>query len=620
MADDSHIYYVQGQELPSIGRAWYVDGSTTTLRNLSTGYTFTVQIGIGSTAYIVKTAGITGYNASTNPNVVIAFDPGELDGLEPGTYTLRLIARDGSGRDDVCRPDLTLHVERGMTSGGSLAPIAGGPLNLLSDVAITSAASGQILYHNGTEWVNGYSGFADGQRIRLSTSSETSGSFDNELIRLVAETQSAKATLAYQNYLDETEAWLQWHYYLHLYRTYSFAAASVDLTNDRIAVASLTTVTGVSEWRTTEKVVLTTTGTAPTGLTAGSTYYVRTSGGFVTFHATEADADAGTNKINLTGQGTGTHTITPDLAYRNNEHRHLSVELKRSDGSLQTSLSFPTGFDWPQISTFQADFNICDNGKFRILGEQGGHKQFVFGNTPNDNLVHDGQSYRWVMRQNIEAESGGNVGSNLQFVRLSDTGVALDTVVHMARGTGFVGIAGNTAPAVALDVGGVGTTAMRVGRANNSSQFCSYELATAATAYWALQMRNVSNNDAYMRDVINGRSIWIARQTGQFGLANGLEITRREIADTSITASVLDIVIAYTSLTATRTVTLPNTATSGQIFWIVDEAGTANVNPIVLDPSGATLINGAATYSINTARGGAVVQFNGSSYSTIMKW
>lgn len=607
--------FYRDQELPDIPLEWNDDDGQ--LIDFSTGWTFTGQIGRDGQIFVNLTSGITG--AATSPNVTVSLAAGVFAGVPAGIYQLIVYARRTSdGKDDVFPEDITIEIKDGFTDAGVLVPITGGSIDQLSDVTITSAAAGQIIYHDGTRWINGYTGFLDGSRLTLGTTVETSGSWDNELIRLQSLTISAKATLAYLDMSGDTQAWLQWHPYLHHYRTYTFTAANVDTTNNRIATANLTVASGVSEWRTVEYAAITTTGTTPGGLTAGSSYYVRTSGGFVTFHTTAADAAAGTNTIDLTTQGTGTHTLTPDLDYNNNNHQHLSVELRDALGAVQTRMSFPTGFNWAQIATFQSDFNICDGGKLKILGEQGANKQLVFGNTPSDNLVHDGLNHRWFNRQNTDAESGGNAGSNLQWVRASDTGAAIDVVLHLHRATGFVGVAGNTNPGVALDIGGVGTTAARVGR-GNTTQFASFVLGNAGTDQFSFQLRQ-NLTDAYIRDNVNGRNLAIFRQTGQLAVPNGFELARREIADAAVTVSASsDNVIAFTSLTASRTVTLPTAATTGQVFTIVDESGSASGGtPIVLSPASGT-INGAASFSITTARQAVTVQRTTAGYTIIGK-
>jgi len=64
-------------------------------------------------------------------------------------------------------------------------------------------------------------------------------------------------------------------------------------------------------------VVLTTTGTLPTGLSLATTYYVRNLGAStISFWPSAADAINLTNSINVTSTGTGTHTVTINYTAR----------------------------------------------------------------------------------------------------------------------------------------------------------------------------------------------------------------------------------------------------------------------------------------------------------------
>jgi hypothetical protein len=93
--------------------------------------------------------------------------------------------------------------------------------------------------------------------------------------------------------------------------TESFAPADVTLGTDAITIQD-----NVVKWVTGMLVTLTTTGTAPTGLTAGNPYYViRTGQGQIKLASSLANAQNGT-VIDITGQGTGVHTITHSRTVR----------------------------------------------------------------------------------------------------------------------------------------------------------------------------------------------------------------------------------------------------------------------------------------------------------------
>lgn len=91
----------------------------------------------------------------------------------------------------------------------------------------------------------------------------------------------------------------------------SFAAAAVTVATDLITIP-----TNVDKWITGMKVRATTTGTLPTGLALATDYFViRASATTIKLATTLALAVAGT-AIDITAQGSGTHTLTHTLATR----------------------------------------------------------------------------------------------------------------------------------------------------------------------------------------------------------------------------------------------------------------------------------------------------------------
>lgn len=81
--DGGELHLYRTSERPDIG-LWLED-SNGNLINFSTGYTFEFKLGTpGETAVLTKTTGIAGAVGSGSdpdgvPNVVIGFNPGELD-------------------------------------------------------------------------------------------------------------------------------------------------------------------------------------------------------------------------------------------------------------------------------------------------------------------------------------------------------------------------------------------------------------------------------------------------------------------------------------------------------------------------------------------------------------
>jgi len=121
----------------------------------------------------------------------------------------------------------------------------------------------------------------------------------------------------------------------------------------------------------------------------------------------------------------------------------------------------------------------------------------------------------------------------------------------------------------------------------------------------------VSANNVFA--VLGGKvGIGIASPNSTLHLAGSLTLKRTPTA-ISYTATTDDLIIAVTSTAAARTITLPSIASVGvgKYYIIMDESGGAAANNITIDPDGAELINGAATYAINTNYGSVTIYTNG---------
>ena len=91
------------------------------------------------------------------------------------------------------------------------------------------------------------------------------------------------------------------------------------------------------------------------------------------------------------------------------------------------------------------------------------------------------------------------------------------------------------------------------------------------------------------------------------------EPVRTPIADAAYTiTSRRDCIISYTSITASRIVTLPAATNAGQRIVIVDGSGSCSAtNTIVITRAGSDTINGATTYTLSTAYGSVTLLANG---------
>ncbi len=93
-------------------------------------------------------------------------------------------------------------------------------------------------------------------------------------------------------------------------------------------------------------------------------------------------------------------------------------------------------------------------------------------------------------------------------------------------------------------------------------------------------------------------------------------VQRTTVSDAAYTALVTDHLIAYTTLTAPRTVTLP-AANVGQMIVVKDESGQAGTQTItVAAPTGET-IDGAASVNLATNYGVLRVYSSGAAWFTI---
>lgn len=99
---------------------------------------------------------------------------------------------------------------------------------------------------------------------------------------------------------------------------------------------------------------------------------------------------------------------------------------------------------------------------------------------------------------------------------------------------------------------------------------------------------------------------------------------RASVADAAYAVQVTDRIVAYTSLSAARTVTLPSALsfTAGSILTIVDESGSASSTATLsVAPNGSDTINGLNTTQIvvSSAFGSAMLESDGTSKWTILR-
>lgn len=153
--------------------------------------------------------------------------------------------------------------------------------------------------------------------------------------------------------------------------------------------------------------------------------------------------------------------------------------------------------------------------------------------------------------------------------------------------------------------------------------FRNVNTTNSGTGYFIYKADGTSSVQSFFSAKSNS---YVNALAGNFGVANtsplstldingSLGVKRTTVADASYSATATDYIIAYTSLTTGRTVTLPTAVGIGnRIYIIIDETGTANTNNITVATTSSQTINGAATKVINTAYGSLKVYSNGANW------
>lgn len=457
-------------------------------------------------------------------------------------------------------------------------------------------------------------------RLKLTSFQETEPNGLSEVIRLFfanganAQGNASKAAIAWfdNNFPNFSKVWAQAHLYLHYYNTYTFAPSVVNTSNSQINIPAYGYA--VDGWQ----VQFSSTGTLPAPLVAATNYYVKK---VDNDHFTVYTDSGLTSQVTLTTQGSGTHTVTPNLDYNNNRHQHFSIEVTDSGGTNKSSrFSVPYDFDTTEIGFFGSNVSV-NSGILRVVGGSGSNRKLVLGNTLSSNLTPDGTEPRWIVEADSTSESGSNAGSNFQVIACTDSGGSPTCRIFVRRSAAQIGLSGNTNPGADLDIGvasaGGSTVSARLNR-GTTSQFASMVFDTAGTDEWSIQLRNDSTNDLHIRDNVNGRNhINLLQSSGITQLASGFaKALTTKTANYTATNQDHNILVDATS--AAVQITLPTAATlAGQEFCIKDWKGQAATHNITIATTASQTIDGASTKVISTNYGSVRVVSDGTNWSII---
>jgi hypothetical protein len=153
------------------------------------------------------------------------------------------------------------------------------------------------------------------------------------------------------------------------------------------------------------------------------------------------------------------------------------------------------------------------------------------------------------------------------------------------------------------------TTAVQVQyRRGTASQVASF---TGAQGEMAV---DTTNNRVVVQDGATAGGFPAAK------LSETITNTRTAVSDANYTAQTTDRSIAYTAITAARTVTLPSAANypTGTQLLILDESGSCSATKtITVAAAGSDTVDGAANGVISSAYGYLALQSNGSNKWTV---
>lgn len=259
--------------------------------------------------------------------------------------------------------------------------------------------------------------------------------------------------------------------------------------------------------------------------------------------------------------------------------------------------STPLG-NWPVYKVNTSGTKAADN---QVSG--------AWRNTINSLEVVDGAPSGSPVKINVDGgngTNGGDVDVDLQ-VNMQGAGK-----MHIRNSSGSALNLENTSPSSAAKT----TLLMSAGSSTGTIGAITSERldATSSSIMSFRILRNAlvssSNTDA---------PFWIkglpSNSRAVLGLKGGQVVQRTEVADTAYTATAIDYIIAFTTLTTGHTVSLKDATTldAGQCYIIQDETGTAATNNITIAPLAGT-INGASQIKISLNYGQAFVYSDGTNW------
>jgi len=166
------------------------------------------------------------------------------------------------------------------------------------------------------------------------------------------------------------------------------------------------------------------------------------------------------------------------------------------------------------------------------------------------------------------------------------------------------------ATTIAVTKGGTGLTSASQGDLLYGSAANTYSaLAKDTNSTRYLSNQGTSNNPSWNQvNLANG-------VTGIFAQPSGIQVPITTPGAYPYTTLTSDFVILVDS-SAARTITPLGSPTTGQMYRIKDNVGSAALNNITITPSGKN-IDGSASYIINTNYGSIDIVYNGTQWNAL---
>jgi hypothetical protein len=209
-------------------------------------------------------------------------------------------------------------------------------------------------------------------------------------------------------------------------------------------------------------------------------------------------------------------------------HKHFSIEVSNSAGSLETRMEFPYDQDISDVRFHESTVtNILQS--IQVASDDNSNAGFVLRRFSDDILSGqvderyngDNAIYtRWKMQFSDNAIGGDPAltGDNFTLSRWNDSGAFIDNVLKIVRSSGNVGIGMTTVADLlthklnvldSIQIKGNNNPLININR-NANNQFAQVQFSTNNVNNWALRTRNNNTNDFELR---NSTNFWTAIRT-----------------------------------------------------------------------------------------------------------